>query len=106
MERNLERLGGIHPHPPRYAHFEAVTVRAAARVLSLANAGEVSLWDVDGYLRDLTGIDRYAAWAGQSALRRLAERRSRKGTPVLRAKMARDASDAPRAIQTISPTWD
>jgi hypothetical protein len=76
MERTLERQPRIHPHSCRYAHFEAVTVRAAARVLSLVEIGEVSPWDVDGYLRDLLGIDRYAVWAGQDALRKLAERRS------------------------------
>src|SRR5438067_57245 len=63
----VERNRVVSPGP-RYARFEPITVRAAARVLRLQRAGVVSAREAGFYLRELAAMD---AHAGRGAFRSL-----------------------------------
>jgi hypothetical protein len=54
--------------------FEPVTLRAAARVVRLYRAGELTGAEVTTYLRELAGLDAYAGPEDAAALWRLAGR--------------------------------
>ena len=73
------RKGGTAPSRSRHTRFEPVTIRAAARVLSLARSGAIHPWEENAYLQDLLGLDRFARGRDWEALRRLARWRSRLG---------------------------
>src|ERR1051325_5818576 len=59
---------------PRDERFEAITIRAAARVLQLQRAGVVSAREARFYLRELTDMDAHAGRHASPALARAAER--------------------------------
>ena len=54
--------------------FEAITVRAAARVLRLQRTGVISTAEADFYLAELAEMDRYADRRASRSLFRLAQR--------------------------------
>lgn len=70
---------GIRTTYSRFARFEPVTIRAAARVLCLARSGAIHPWEEDAYLQDLLGLDCFANDRDWDSLRRMALRRARMG---------------------------
>lgn len=58
----------------RYERFEPITIRAAARVLQLQQAGIVSSWEAGFYLHELVDMDRYATRGAYPSLLRMAQR--------------------------------
>jgi hypothetical protein len=90
----------------RYAHFEPVTVRAAARVIHLAEGGRVSRWDATYYVQQLAAIDALATHAGAvPALRRLARWRSAFGRTGAPSTVRSQRSSRPRRAR-LAPCKD
>lgn len=74
----------------RYERFEAVTVRAAGRVLRVTRMLSLSEAETEYYLRELVLLDAHAPLRAHPALRRLALRRSPLGRAGTRSFAARD----------------
>jgi hypothetical protein len=74
----------------RYHRFDPVTIRAAARVVSLGRAGHLAGWEVDYYLRELAAMEPGAGARAFRRLRRMARRWSVLGnTGVTQASKSR-----------------
>lgn len=80
-------------HERRYDRFEAITVRAAARVLQLQQSGIVSAWEAGFYLHELVDMDRYASPGAYSSLLRMAQRHLGHRAPV-RARTSEDPDES------------
>lgn len=74
----------------RYERFEAVTVRAAGRMLRLGRMLSLPEAETEYYLRELVVLDAHAPSRAYPALRRLALRRSPLGRAGIRRFAARD----------------
>jgi hypothetical protein len=57
----------------RFERFQPLTVRAAARIIRLSEAGRIPRWEVEHYLRELVATDAFASRNSHGALRRLAD---------------------------------
>lgn len=101
-----------------YHRFDAITVRAATRLLRRARSGQVAVWEVDPYLQHLADMDSSARGHEYRALRRIARRRAacgtmETGTPTqlrrtqTNVRRAAQASAGPRpAPQPIERLWE
>lgn len=63
-----------------YHRFDAITVRAATRLLRRARSGQVAAWEIDPYLQHLADMDSSAGSAQYRALRKIARRRAACGS--------------------------
>jgi hypothetical protein len=66
----------------RYHRFEAVTVRAAARLAAMVATRRLAPWEFECYMRELAATERGAEAGAHRGLRRLALRRAGGARPL------------------------
>jgi hypothetical protein len=84
----------------QYLRFDPITVRAATRLVRLAEAGRLPSWEVSHYLRELAAMEPGAGARARHRLYRMAHRRAALGNagvaPVFRLRrLSRERAAAP-----------
>jgi hypothetical protein len=89
----------------RYERFEAITVRAAARVLRLQQCGVVAAHEAEFYLRELAAMDAHAGRGAHRSLLRAAQRQAPGAGSGLDGRGRAPARDTAPLTVDGQPAW-